>query len=49
MFFGNVDLTKTENELEFYTCDDDGEYTVIVEGIDSKGSVHRKVLSFVVR
>ncbi len=49
LFFGNIDLTKAENELEFYTCDDDGEYTVIVEGIDSNGSVHRQLSSFVVR
>ncbi|MCU4166188.1 hypothetical protein [Carboxylicivirga caseinilyticus] len=49
LYFGTVDLSVGNNELEFYTCDDTGDYTVMVEGIDSKGKTYRKSIEFTVR
>ncbi|MBS2098671.1 hypothetical protein [Carboxylicivirga linearis] len=49
LYFGNVDIVDEETEVVFYTGDDTGEYTVIVEGINSKGEVLRTTSEFTVR
>ena len=49
LYFGSVDIADEETEIEFYTGDDVGEYTVIIEGINADGEVLRTTTEFTVR
>jgi len=47
LYFGTInDSENNSGELNFYTGDDKGDYTVVIEAIDSKGNIQRNTTSF---
>lgn len=50
LYFGAIDFEgHVVAELKFTTGDDVGEYTVVIEGIDDKGNIHKKTTVFEVK
>ncbi len=50
LYFGSLEMSEDNKaSFSFYTCDDKGEYEIIVEGIDENGCIQRSRTSFEVK
>ncbi len=50
LYFGTVNMDENgEADLKISTCDDTGQYTIVVVGLDEKGNIHKRISKFEVK